>query len=267
MDNDLTLFISTPDSYTDIMGIFLECFHRNWQDCPYELVISTNTKHYDCQNVTVLDNNDKNDGWMNRAIPALKQIKSKYVMLLCDDCFILKTVHNSQVRAFFKEVKEHNLDFCGMTNYIKGPKFEGAKYINKVRKNKAYAKNLQTGIYKREYLLSELGDGSLDPWELEAKWLKQASRGSKEYYDNIASCSMNILNCVNGIAKGKWFESALDAVQKSGIEVKTERGVIPFSQEKKMDLMNKIGKVIPSSARADVKKILGHFGVKFSTDN
>lgn len=262
--SDLKLFIATPDSYSDVMEVFLQCFRKNWSDCPYELIVSTNTKNYD--DVTTFDNNIANDGWMDRTIPILKQLDADYIMLLCDDCFMLDKVSTQQVKELFNEVKSNHLDFCGMTNYIKGPNFAKAKYLNRVPRNRAYAKNLQTGIFRREYLLTELGDGSLSPWEMEAKWLREASQDTSEYFTNIASCNVNILHCTNGIVKGKWLQSAINDLNDIGIPVKTERKIISINAERKMKFISKMGKFVPMSSRKRIKNVLKHIGFNFATN-
>jgi hypothetical protein len=265
MNNKLALFVSSPDSYCDVIEVFLKCFFKFWPDCPYEFILSTNTKKY--HGITVINNNHHNDTWMDRAIPVLQNIRYKYVLLLCDDCLISKKVNTDSIERIVMDMDKYGIDFCGLANHIKGKKLHTDSLLNFVRKNKPYSLNLQVGIYRREYLLNLLGDGSRSPWELETKWLKEADKADNSYYDNIASCCYDVLGCKNGILKGQWYESVIREMGKKGIAINTKRGVISLKEDRKLHIYSRIGKILPSKVRPLVKKIVSMTGHKFASGN
>ena len=86
MDKRLSIYVSSPDSYSDVLAVFLKGYRRYWSDCPYEFILTTNTKSY--EGITCICNNKQNDTWVERTIAALPVIKSKYVMLMCDDIIL-----------------------------------------------------------------------------------------------------------------------------------------------------------------------------------
>lgn len=47
MDKRLSIYVSSPDSYSDVLAVFLKGYRRYWSDCPYEFILTTNTKSYE----------------------------------------------------------------------------------------------------------------------------------------------------------------------------------------------------------------------------
>lgn len=47
MNKRLTILINSPDSYSDVLTVFIKCFDINWSECTYEKVLSTNTQSPD----------------------------------------------------------------------------------------------------------------------------------------------------------------------------------------------------------------------------
>lgn len=264
MDNRMVIFISSPDAYADVFKVFLFCLHKNWPDCPYEIVLATNNGHY--EGVTVLNNSKTNDGWIDRAIPALSEIDSEYVLLMCDDCLITKKVRNDLIEAVLNDMDEHKLDFVGFSNHIKGKKLHRDAYVNIVRKNSAYALNLQSGIFRKSFLMEILGTGENSPWELENQWLAAASKADRSYFTNIGSLNMDILGIRNGVLKGTWYYHVVEELKAQGLDIQTDRRVMTRVGEKKYLLGSKIGKMMPSRLRPAAKWVLKHFGLSFTTD-
>lgn len=263
-DSKMSIFISSPDSYKDVLCVFLECIKRYWKDCRYEIVISTNTNQY--EGVTIYRNNLINDGWTERALFALKQMDCEYVLLMCDDCIITEEIDSDRIERILTDIVEYNIDFCGFTNKIPGKRVTANSDVGLVKKNKAYALNLQTGIFKREYLLQLLGDGTSSPWDLEKKWLQEAIQADDSYFENIASVQNDVLHCKNGVLKGKWYFSVKKELESKGIKIESDRETISKNEERKLVISSRIGKMIPVGLRPIIKRVLSVFGKKFATE-
>ena len=263
--NDMLIFVSSPDIYSDVFSVFLQCFARFCKDCPYDFVLSTNTNKFD--GITVYNNGAKNDSWMDRAYPVLHNLHVDYMLFLCDDLIITEKVDFTKINLILKEMKEKNINFCGLTNFIRGRRVSKDSLLSYVKKNMPYAKNLQSGIVKRSYFLNMLENGDKSPWELEVQWLKEASKAPDEYYDDVVSCKENILHCENGVRKGKWSWLTVHKLRKLGITVNTDkREVIPLVTEVKSKVFSFIGKKIPATYRPMLKKIANHMGQNFFSE-
>lgn len=261
----MVLFISSPNSFADVFQIFLKCMRKYWPDCPYEIVLSTNDQSY--EGITVYNNHLEQDGWLDRAIPVLKQLTCPYVLLICDDCLISKKVDNAKVESMVQDMMDYHLDFCGIANHVKGKPLHDGSCLDRVKKNRPYALNLLAGIYRREYLLEVLGDGSRTTWEIENQWLKEATEAKGEYFDNVVSCNEDVFGCRNGILKGKWYYSVIEDMNAAGVEIKTDRPVMSPKEEKQLLTRNRIGKMIPAWTRPLIKKVMKKFGRSFAAEN
>lgn len=267
MKKRLTIFINSPDNYADVFSVFLQCFKLNWKECRYDMVLSTNSLKYSDENIIVYNNYCENDTWMNRTIPVIRQIDTKYILLMCDDSIITHKIDDLLIERILDDMDLLKLDYCKLTGSVKGETIGNSGLLTKVQKNTPYARNLQVGIFNKEYLIGLLGDGSKSPWDLESEWLKEAGRESKEYFQNIVISNTDIMHVRNAVLKGRWYSSALKQLKDMGINVCPERCVIGSVEEKRLQMFEVWGVIIPPQMRPLVKKILKVFGIKFATDN
>jgi len=117
MDKRLSIYVSSPDSYSDVLAVFLKGYRRYWSDCPYEFILTTNTKSY--EGITCICNNKQNDTWVERTIAALPVIKSKYVMLMCDDIILSDNVDNSLIERLLDYMDSHEIRYCNLGPTLK----------------------------------------------------------------------------------------------------------------------------------------------------
>ena len=150
MDKRLSIYVSSPDSYSDVLAVFLKGYRRYWSDCPYEFILTTNTKSY--EGITCICNNKQNDTWVERTIAALPVIKSKYVMLMCDDIILSDNVDNSLIEQLLDYMDSHEIRYCNLGPTPKGSKIKSFPLLRSVNKQIPYAINL--------YLLRERNNAS-----------------------------------------------------------------------------------------------------------
>ena len=173
MDKRLSIYVSSPDSYSDVLAVFLKGYRRYWSDCPYEFILTTNTKSY--EGITCICNNKQNDTWVERTIAALPVIKSKYVMLMCDDIILSDNVDNSLIERLLDYMDSHEIRYCNLGPTPKGSKIKSFPLLRSVNKQIPYAINLQFGIFRKDLFVELLGDGSLSAWDIENSINEQAA--------------------------------------------------------------------------------------------
>lgn len=266
-ENKLCIYISSPESYSDVLDVFIRCFEMNWPSCKYPVVISTNSPKELGDNYYVKVINVAPDNWVTRTICCLSELEYDYILLMMDDSIIMKSVNDSDIDMIVKEMDEYNLNYCKMTAAKKGVLYKDSKLLNKVRKDTPYARNIFMGVYRRTYLLNELGDGSLSAWDIEKKWLEEArnSRGS-DWYEDVVLCNKTIISVRNGVIKGVWFPSVKKEVARLGIRIESERQSTSFINEFKMNLGARLGTRLHPKIRLFLKKVLGFVGVNFATN-
>ena len=85
---DCTVLVASCDKYADLLNPFSVLWRKYWADCPFETVLVTETSP--CIEKGVFDRIiacGKGGDWCDRLIAALDQIKTTYVLMLCDDYF------------------------------------------------------------------------------------------------------------------------------------------------------------------------------------
>jgi hypothetical protein len=93
---DLTIVVNTCDAYHDVLDIFFLALQDCWPDCPYSIVINTESRSYAHRaQVHHYSNPDGGDDWGARLRATLSTIDSEFVMVLYDD-FILDAPVNSE---------------------------------------------------------------------------------------------------------------------------------------------------------------------------
>ncbi len=261
----MAIFTASPNSYSDVFKVFYNCFNKYWSDCPYERVLATNSQEY--AGITVINNNNPEDNWMMRTIPALKKINSRYVLHIADDCFVTEKINNQDFESILDDMDKYGINFCGLANKIGGKPVRVGSLIGYVKKRKPYAKNLQAGIFNREYLLQLLGDGAVSSWELEKQWVTETLTAPNEYFEDVTVALKNVLPTMHGVAKGKWFPTVLKRLEKIGIKVESERKVLSKKEELKINIIKKVGKMFSPKMRRSIKNLFAKLGYSFSTEN
>ena len=165
MDNRLSIYVSSPDSYADVFSVFLEGYRKYWPDCPYEFILTTNTKEY--EGIHCICNGEVADSWVSRTIAALPKIKSKYILMMCDDLIISDAVDKDKIECILDFMDNHNIKFCRLNPLNIGEKISELPILRKISKQTPYAINLQIGIFNKDFFSELLGDGEKSAWDIE----------------------------------------------------------------------------------------------------
>lgn len=263
MRKDICIYVSSPYSYKDIFDIYYQTYKKFASSMP--LVLSTN---YDAKydGIRIISSGDINDSWVSRSIDALKQIDTKYVLLSCDDMFLVGDLPDNEIHHIVDVMDKYDINFCRLKPRKKGVKVEGEDYLIYEYQTIPYAKNLQIGIFNREYLIDVLGDGKLSAWDIEAKWLKESHFAENKPFEDVMCVSRPILQVVHAVDKGKLYPSAVKAIEKLGLTINSNREMMLRRREMKNHIQGKLGLLLPQNARHSFKVILSKFGIKFTSE-
>ncbi|MDB8990242.1 hypothetical protein PN605_22190, partial [Parabacteroides distasonis] len=66
--------------------------------------------------------------------------------------------------------------------------------------------------------------------------------------------------------KGKWIRHAVENLSRLSLYIDSGRGVVPLSQQIKIDMTNWLQWKISPRQRRTLKSILSRFGVNFATE-
>ena len=153
MNRDCTVLVTSCDAYRDVEEPFLALFRRHWPDCPFELVLLTETQGTPGFDRTV--STGKGKSWSQMLVEALDAIDTPYVMMLMNDYFLEADVDTALVLRRVAEAKESDA-----LNYRLNPNPPRAV------KNTAYCVSCQAGIWNRKFL-RDLAARTRSAWEFE----------------------------------------------------------------------------------------------------
>lgn len=262
----MCIYVSSPQSYRDVLDVFMLCKKKFWGACPYNTVISTNYNLINPE-VYVINSEIADDSWVDRSLNALRQIDYEYVMLLCDDMFISKQIDTQKIEKILDYMDLNEINFCRLNPLRFGEHIKELPFISIVNRNIPYGINLQRGIFRREYLINLLGDGSKSAWDIEGSLLEQAKNADDVPFGDVIACNTNIFPVIHGVEKGKWFPSSIKKLSKLGIEIEGNREKISIPTEFRQNIITYLSSHISPQNRKRMKRMAQKVGYRFISNN
>ena len=243
-NEDLTLIVCSCDAYSDVWYAYFEIFRQNWRDFKYPIILNTETLSYAHEGLDIkclqLYKGKNLDGvsWTDRMIETLKRVDSDFVMLTCEDNFIVSPVDNDKFEQAFSIIKSHRnismLSFAGKLRADEKTKWIGD--FGRVSMRKRYRVVLDTAIWRKDALMRNLIPGE-SPWEFEINGTERALWDFTEYYRfknydefNDAEPIIDVPFTSKkgiGITGGKWRWKNPELFAEYGIEMDfSKRGII-----------------------------------------
>ena len=266
-EDSLTIIVSSPDSYRDVFNNFLRFFKLNWPDCPYRLVLTTNSiLCEDSAADTVF--NDSGCNWCKRVLNAVEHTASPYILTFVDDDYISAPVDTKAVREIIFTMEKNSIRYCKRpVARPKQPLYNAIPHLHSISYREPYGLTLGTAFWHRDFLVKQLSDGSMDGWALENKWLEDTLDSPDGYFEGCVVDDRNLLNIVHCVSKGKWIPGGLKKMRESGCEVDTgTRAILPKKNTNINNIKCSIGLCISTRNRLRIKKVLRKLGMKFTTD-
>ena len=88
--NDLSIFVNTSDSFEDCWHPFFTLFACYWPNCPYPIVLNTETKHYSFKGLNIVcakvaAGENRRLTWSECLARALYGVKTPYILYLQEE--------------------------------------------------------------------------------------------------------------------------------------------------------------------------------------
>lgn len=266
--NDLAIFITSFDGYSDLWNPFFEIFNYYWGDCKYNMYLSSNYKNYSYRNLKVLSIGQE-ISWKDRMLKSLEKINEEYVLIFLEDYFLGNVVKNKDIEEIMDFIKKNNVLMYRIAHYPKPKKNKGiVGNAIPIFKDQRYGVNFQCAIWNKKHLykiIESLENSSC--WDFEYYFLKIASKSTHELYKYYFVDKRNLFNIKNGVLKGKWIPSTVKYYRKKGVDFKlSQREFLSKAEVLKMKTYGIGRKVVPKEANYIFKKILRKIGFKFLSD-
>lgn len=223
---DLTIVINTCDTYNDVLKIFFYAFDEYWADCPYPIVINTNSNaDLPCagpiryhQTISTVDD------WGARLRSTLGTVKTTFVLMVYDDFILNSHVSNSCIKKALELLKmqaDAAVTYLTNTSLPLAGEDHSALFIP-VKERASYRLNSAPGIWRRNVLLKYTAIGDT-PWAWEAFGTYRSFHdGSVVYTLNPQKPDIYPYNHTKGgaIYRGRWVKDVVrEVAQKYPLEI------------------------------------------------
>ncbi len=227
---DITILVNSCDSYEDCWYPFFTLFEKYWENCPYDMVLNTETKSYFSSKLNVRQFNSpklKNMAYGGRMFYHLQKIKTPYVLLLLDDFFLRDYVDMPKIEQILSWMKkDKNIAVFSFAN-VKDPlniPSEGYVGFDRRPQYGEYKLNLQAALWDREKLIRYTKKHE-DPWAFETIGSMRTFETEDAFYV-LRDESASPINYGKrpgltwGIVRGKWcIEDVQPLFEKENLEI------------------------------------------------
>ncbi|MCI8485326.1 MAG: hypothetical protein HFH41_13460 [Lachnospiraceae bacterium] len=244
MKEKLTILFCTCDAYEDLWFPFFTLLKKNWEHCPYQIVINTESKNYQFEGLNIKTINcEKTVSYGQRMLHVLHQIETEYILIMLDDFFIRREVNQKEIEKIIcwmdQDSKIASFTFGGNTSWSKKSKrYDGYFKMNRIR---PYKLVLQAGVWRTE-TFQHYWDESDDPWTWELFVNYLTFRENYKFY-TVASHEKAPITYgykggeygAMGVYRGKWVKDDVEPLfQANNIQIDYNiRGVYSPQEEQK----------------------------------
>lgn len=237
--NDITILVNSCDAYEDIWDPFFRLFRVYWGDCPYEIVLNTESKKYELEGINIqclqLYSENRKVPYGKRILEHLKYVKTKYVLILIDDFFLNDYVDNNEIEKCRTWMEDNQ----NIAAFFFAPVKDQGNIVSE--KYKGYEKRPKVGVYKVSFQAAlwrttdfiESWKKHENPWEWEKQATFRSFFNNKEYYVRSKDAPKNKVRMVTqngGLYQEKRFLKSVGI--KKFIEIELWR-VIRFLKKSK----------------------------------
>lgn len=222
---DMTIVVNTCDSYADVLEIFFHALKAHWPDCPYPIVINTETATY---NYSARTNNYHSstgeDDWGARLRATLLTVETKFVMMLYDDFILEAPIEIGSLDAALSLLRN---DTDAAVTYLVDTSLEldepgSTNQFIPLKAKAHYRLNSAPAIWRKRALLDYTAAGDT-PWAWEVFGTYRTWGDGKIFYSlnpNLKAVYPFNYSKGGAIYRGKWVREVVDSVaQKYALSI------------------------------------------------
>ena len=213
--DSLTIVINTCDLYSDVLELFFAAFKEFWPNCPYSIVINSETNNYQQYDFasTHLYSLRKHNSWGERLLQTLKAINSEYVLMLYDDFILESMVNTNKIKSLIDLLENNERASVVYLIHTSLPsissEFDG---LDIVCDNIEYRLNSSPAIWRRNKLIEYTGEFD-NPWAWEVFGSYRTFNDGAVFYTlNDRSSDIYSYNYKKGgaIYRGRWVKEVIE---------------------------------------------------------
>lgn len=239
MNDEITVLVNSCDGYEDIWDPFFKLFKIYWPECPFRLILNTESKSYNFSGLNIetfqFYEPGKKIPYGERMLRHLKEIKSKYILVLIDDFFFNDYVDENEIVKCMNWMNENekiamfSFSPVGDTHNILSKTYIGYERRPNVG---VYKVNFQAALWRTSAFI-ESWKPHESPWEWEKFATYRSFYSGYDYYSRVkGTCNPIDYGARFGeawnIVAGLWcVESVDENFRKNGIVIDyNQRGIL-----------------------------------------
>jgi len=206
-----SIIILSCDKYSDLWKPFFNLFFRFWPDCPFPIMLVSNSKRFLRSGIKqLLVGPDKS--WSDTLLTALSNISTEYVLLMLEDIFLTSAVDT--------EVVINNILWLDSRkgNYLRlNPTPKPVRKIDEEHgeapPSSVYRTSTVFCIWRKSVLEQLLVPGE-SAWDFEIFGSVRS-----DIIPGFYACIRPTFQYINGVVKGKWSSWAVTLLKQRGVNL------------------------------------------------
>ncbi len=227
----VTILVNSCDLYKDAWYPFFKLLDVHWPDCPYNIVLNTESKSFNTDFVNLSIFNSGNIPWSDRVLKVLDTIESEYILFFLEDFFLMSPVKTDVLNSALSLLNENeDIGFISFNPDIDSNawKTKGTygKYFTELKKVSIARINAVAGLWRKDFFVEMLKSGE-SPWEFELNGTKRGKSSKKMVLclSDVQYAPFHFHFCIGygyGITSKSWLPKNKELFDKYGIKVNFE---------------------------------------------
>lgn len=206
----------------DMWEVFSKLFSKYWKNCPYQVILATDTYHETDKQYVFTKVVQTDDTWARMIKKAIAEAQTPYVSLWMDDYLLCDYVQNADIeKQLDRAVRYHAANM----RLIEAPACLGHwkrhKNIGYYERGNAYSLSTQIGIWDSGFLNMTLKD-EWSPWDFERIASVEKDECLTEERQPILVSLDYEFPHEEGVRKGKWMQQGAKLCRRNGIKLDTK---------------------------------------------
>jgi len=229
----LTVLVNSTDSYEDCWRPFFTLFAKSWPDCPFPILLNTETKDFAWPELDVrasrvaLGAGRASPAWGDCLLRCLDQVESEVILYLQEDYFLSAPIDAARIVSFARRMIDEGHGHLSLTPHSAEQPWRplpGDPLLCAVDQKAAFRISLQAGLWRTEVLRRHLRRHE-NPWQFEVWGTQRAHRVRESFLCvNPEVLKRGALALVpyfaTGVVEGRWQEEAvIPLFQRNGIDI------------------------------------------------
>jgi hypothetical protein len=241
----MSLLVMSCDRYADLWNPMSDCLKRFWPDCPYEILLSTESLNPAPETAFHRVIHSGSTAWSGRLLDSLNAIETPYTMLLLDDLWPCQSISTAAIEQILNLMERDAIGDVHLRNEGTDQRdYEKDSAYRVYTSGAPYRISASASVWNTAFLKSVLRPEE-SAWEFE----RIGSYREEALELPVLVCKNSPLSVVcdsGAVEQGKWEPRALAFAKEQGILVdSTKRPVKSWRDRLKKSIRSIVYNVNP----------------------